>query len=215
MRKSILIPGLLMVLLWSGCASNPADQVPSAQVGSRTPAAATPATSPAPAAKGTAYTIQAGKSKLGFVGSKVTGSHEGGFKEFSGKVELLDGKPAGSSVQVEIKVSSMFSDDNDLTEHLLSPDFFDASKYPSATFTSRQVTAAGDKYEIQGDLNLHGVTREIRFPAQIEVGTGEIKVQAEFSINRFDFDMKYPGKADNLIRKEVVIKLDVVATPAS
>ena len=215
--KSALKPAVLFAMLLCGCAANPADQVPSAQVGSSTPKPASPiaSSSAAPNATAATYTIQADKSKVGFVGSKVTGSHEGGFKEFSGKVELLGNNPAGSKVDVEIKVASIFSDDSDLTEHLSSPDFFDAAKFPTATFASRNVTKSGDGYEVQGDLTLHGVTREIRFPARIEASAGEIKVQSEFSINRFDFGMKYPGKADNLIRKEVVIQLDVVATPAS
>ena len=37
---------------------------------------------------------------------------------------------------------------------------------------------------------------------------------AEFSLMRFDFGIVYPGKKDDLIRDEVVVKFDLVATPA-
>ena len=42
----------------------------------------------------------------------------------------------------------------------------------------------------------------------------QVTAQAEFSIMRFDFGIKYAGPADNLIRDEVVIKFDVTAVPA-
>ncbi len=205
------------MLLLSGCAANPADKVPSAQVGSASPGpvsvTSTPA-SPAPAASSVRLALDPSNSKVGFVGSKVTGSHEGGFKEVSGTIELVDNDPTRSKVQVDIKVSSMFTDDNDLTEHLLSPDFFDAKQFPQATFVSKAIEKSSAGFEVVGDLSMHGTTREIRFPAQIQASPSEVKVTSEFSINRFDFGMKYPGKADNLIRKEVVIKLDVVAKPS-
>jgi len=38
-------------------------------------------------------------------------------------------------------------------------------------------------------------------------------MNAQFVLNRFDFEIKYPGKANDLIRKEVVLRLNVKATP--
>ena len=40
-----------------------------------------------------------------------------------------------------------------------------------------------------------------------------VKLEAEFFLIRFDFDIKYAGKTDDLIRKEVVLRLKVNATP--
>ena len=58
------------------------------------------------------------------------------------------------------------------------------------------------------------MTKSITFPAEIQVSETEVKVNAEFFIKRFDFNIEYPGKADNLIRDEVVIKLNIVAVPS-
>jgi hypothetical protein len=66
---------------------------------------------------------------------------------------------------------------------------------------------------VTGDLTLHGVTKSISFPAKIEATDGAVDVTAEFAINRFDFEIKYPGRANDLIRKEVVLKLKVKAAP--
>ena len=57
------------------------------------------------------------------------------------------------------------------------------------------------------------MTKEISFPAKIEVKDDAVTVKAEFSINRHDFDIKYAGKPDDLIREGVVLRLDVKATP--
>ena len=61
---------------------------------------------------------------------------------------------------------------------------------------------------------MHGVTKQISFPAKIQVADDAVEIAADFFINRFDFDSKYPGKANDLIRKEVVLKIKVRAAPA-
>jgi polyisoprenoid-binding protein YceI len=116
---------------------------------------------------------------------------------------------------VEIVTDSLWSDSDRLTGHLKNQDFFHVEEYPTATFVSTKVEAAEAGTAITGDLTLHGVTKSISFPAQVEIAEDKVLLKSEFSINRFDFDIKYEGKADDLIRKEVVIKLDVTATPGS
>ena len=106
----------------------------------------------------------------------------------------------------------MFSDSDDLTGHLKSADFFDAEKHPKATFDSTEIKAGGSEgysHTVVGNLGLHGVKKQITFPANISMKDGKVDVDSEFSINRKDFEMNYAGKADNLIRDEVVIKLDL------
>ena len=199
---------LLSAVLLVGCASNPASNVPTATVSTATPIDRV--STGTPIAAGANYKITPDTSKIEWTGSKVTGKHDGGFKEFSGQINLVDNNPEKSSVTVDIKTDSLYTDDEDLVDHLKSSDFFDAVKNPRCRFQSHSIVKKGDMYEVSGDLTMHGVTKRISFPAKIEVGD-TVKVKADFSINRFDFDMKYPGKADNLIRKEVVIRLDINA----
>jgi polyisoprenoid-binding protein YceI len=198
----VAITGLFI----TGC-GNPADEVTPADV---KPAAAvtTPAATDASV---TSHAILA-ESKIDFVGSKVTGKHEGGFKTFSGALSVADGTLVAEGSAVEIDMTSTWSDAEKLTGHLKSPDFFDVEKFPSASFTLSSVEAGADgKTTITGNMMLHGVTKSITFPADVTVAEGQVSLKAEFSLKRFDFDIKYPGKADDLIREEVVIKLDVQA----
>jgi polyisoprenoid-binding protein YceI len=164
-------------------------------------------------AGGKEYVISA-DSKIGFVGSKVTGSHTGGFTNFSGVIQVADGKIVGNP-EITISMDSTWSDNDRLTGHLKSPDFFDVANHPTAVFTLTSVSGTGAQQTVTGNLNLHGVTKSISFPAQVQVGDDAVTVKAEFAINRKDFNINYPGRPDDLIRDNVVINLDLRATPAA
>lgn len=200
-----LLASIAVSLLAFGGCSDPAADKPAAEVGEAVPVAK--------ADQAGERWVFAEGSTIGFVGSKVTGSHDGGFNSFEGLITLVGGEPAGSSVQVSIDTTSLWADDDRLTEHLKSPDFFDVATYPTATFQSTEVVPGEAGYIVTGNLDLHGVTKSITFPASIVLEPQEVKVSAEFSIKRFDFGIEYPGRADDLIRDDVVIKLALVAVP--
>jgi len=205
MKNLLLAFGPLVVLL--GCSKNPAENVPAADV--RT---ATNAATAAPAAAKT-YAILPANSKVEFTGSKVTGKHDGGFNKFGGELNVVDGKLAGAGNKVVLDMTSTFTDTDRLTGHLKSADFFDVAKFPSATFITTAIEPGATNSVVTGNLTLHGVTKQISFPAKIEVSDNAVKVNAEFFLNRLDFDIKYPGKAEDLIRQEVVLRLKVDAKP--
>ena len=198
---------LMTALFLAGC-SDPADQV------HKTAAAAPNSESSAASSSTTEkeFVIRSG-SKIDFVGSKVTGKHDGGFKKFAGTIKVADGKVVGTS-DIRIDMNSIWSDSDRLTGHLKSPDFFDVKTYPLASFTVTGLEPGAEgKDNVTGNLELHGVTKSISFPAQISVSDDAVTVNAEFAINRKDFNINYPGKPNDLIRDHVVIKLALNATP--
>ena len=201
LRLAILLTGLLFI---TAC-SNPASDKPQALTNEAAPVAAI-----SPAVQGERYLISPENSKIEFIGSKVTGSHNGSFKKFAGAI-IFNGQPETSVVSVTIETASIEADDSDLTKHLQTPDFFDVAKYPQATFVSTAIKAGAAKgtHTITGNLTMHGVTKSITFPATITVTPEAITVDSSFSINRKDFGINYAGAADNLIRDEVVLTLKV------
>lgn len=214
--------GILSFTLFLAACEDPAANKPKAQTTAPTNTATnsnantatnTTTATPAMQVKGTALPISAENSKVEFTGSKVTGKHDGGFKAFSGTIDLVNNKPEESRVSVEIDINSIYSDDDKLTGHLKTADFFDVEKFPKASFISTKIapdTAKGaENYIITGDFELHGQKKSITFPAKIEVKDDKVEVDAEFSINRKDFGIVYAGKTDDLIRDDVVIKLDL------
>ena len=151
-------------------------------------------------------------SKVDFVAAKITRSHNGSFKQFAGHVDLPANSLPDSRVTIDIETASVETDEPQLTGHLKTADFFDIAKFPKATFVSTRIepaTAGGDAYTVTGNFDLHGVKKSISFPATIKLSPDSVSVAAEFAINRRDFGIVYAGKADDLIRDGVVIKLNL------
>ena len=149
-------------------------------------------------------------SKVEFVAAKVTRSHNGSFKQFAGTIDLVPNSIEGSRVAIDIDTASVVTDEDELTHHLQTPDFFNVARFPKATFVSTKIEPgikAGTTHEVTGNFDLHGVKKSITFPAIIHVTPESVTVDAEFSIDRKDFGIIFAGKADDLIRDGVVIKL--------
>lgn len=203
--KEIVWTALLVAAFATGC-DDPSKSKTSAEVGSAKAESSAKV-------EGATYELDASASKISFVGSKVTGKHDGGFKKFTGTATVGDSLEA-AKVSVEIDIKSTYSDSDRLTGHLLEDDFFAAEKHPTAKFVTTDIKAGGDggTHTITGNLTLRGKTKSISFPAKIDRNGDAIKVTSEFSINRKDFDIMYAGKEDDLIRDGVVIKLDLSLT---
>ena len=185
----------------------------------KTQAAVASAAAPvaAPTTGAVNYAFSNDGSKVEFVGAKVTAKHEGSFSAFRGTIALVDGDPTKSSVSAEIDIASLQVEPAKLAGHLKTPDFFDAEKFPKAKFTSTAIKAGGEggaTHTVTGNLELHGVTKAITFPAKIKVDGDTVTVDAEFAINRKDFDIKYAGMADDLIKDDVLLKLSLHAKKA-
>lgn len=142
-------------------------------------------------------------STLEWVGAKVTGDHSGGFKVVKGSAQVDKGTLL--SLNAEIDIASMFSDSDRLTGHLLSADFFEAKKYPTAVFSSTKI----EDGTITGILDMRMIKKEISFPATIAINEQSVDIKAEFTINRRLWEINYNGKANDLIKDDVLIKLNV------
>ena len=202
----LLSLGLLALV---GC-KNPADSAPKADVKE----AAAPKQAEAPKAGHEALPISPEKSKVDFIGAKVTGKHDGGFKTFSGTMHFDPENIEASRIEVDIDMTSLWSDNDKLTEHLKSGDFFLVSEHPKARFVSTSIKEGGEgdaTHTVTGNLTLRGVTKEIAFPAKIEVGADALRAQSEFSLPRKQFGVAFEGKPDDLIRDDVLVRLDVLA----
>jgi polyisoprenoid-binding protein YceI len=176
--------------------------------------ASTEAAAPAaaPAVAGTTYAFDNTNSGVAFTGSKVTGKHDGVFNTFTGTVVVPEGKLEMSALRVEIDMASVKTDSAKLDGHLQSPELFDVAQFPKATFTSTKIERAADgKTMVTGVMSLHGVSRQITFPAVSSLENDVVTATAEFAIIRKDFGVVYPGKPDDLIRDDVLLKLTLKA----
>lgn len=157
------------------------------------------------------------KSRIEFVGAKVTRDHQGRFNKFDGWIEYAAGKP--SRIAFEIDLNDIWTDTDKLTEHLKSADFFDVGQHPKATFVSTSIADApagspnGATHMVKGNLNLHGVTKEVTIPVVAQQNAEGVRTTSEFTIDRHDWGISYKGMADDLIKDNVLIKLDLMFPP--
>jgi polyisoprenoid-binding protein YceI len=213
-----LLIGILSATFFLAACEDPAANKPKATTTESTTNAnsttANTGTGTAPK-QGEVLAINNENSKVSFVGSKVTGKHDGGFNKFSGNINLVNARAEESSVTVDIDIASIYTNEDALTKHLQTADFFDVQKYPKATFASTKIVPDVDggegNYAVTGDLELHGVKKSVTFPATITISDSDVTVNSEFSINRKDFNILYAGKADDLIRDLVALKLELQA----
>jgi polyisoprenoid-binding protein YceI len=199
---------LVALALVAGCAKDPGKDQPQAQASA--PAAATAAVS------GKTYVFGPAESQIAFTGAKVTATHDGSFQRFTGTVTVPDGQIERGAVTVDIDTDSLAIEPAKLLGHLKTKDFFDVATYPKATFASTAIAKRPDgKYDVTGNLDLHGVKKSITFPATIAVTGDGVTATAEFSINRKDFSIVYPGMPDDLIKENVAIRLSIKAPARS
>lgn len=159
-----------------------------------------------------ALAISSQGSSIGFVGSKVTGKHEGKFEKFDGWMTIDGDKAESARIFVSIDMSSVKTDEAKLDGHLKGDDFFDIANHPKATFQTSEIKVGGEKgatHTITGNLKLRGVEKSVTFPATVKIDADSISATAEFAINRQDFNIKYAGKKDDLIRDDVLLKLEL------
>jgi polyisoprenoid-binding protein YceI len=147
---------------------------------------------------------------INFHGSKPDGSgHDGGFKDFSGKITLDENTVTLKAIEMEIKTDSLWADGPArLTNHLKDTDFFEVKAYPKASFTSKEISKGQNdgEFTVKGDLTLHGVTKEISFPAKVKVEDGKLTPESKFTFDRTGFGINYDTAKVN---KEVSVAVAV------
>jgi polyisoprenoid-binding protein YceI len=174
----------------------------------------------------TTWAIDAAHSTVEFaVKHMMFTTVKGAFAGVTGTIELDEANLANSSVAVEIDVASIDSRDEKRDAHLKSPDFFDAERFPTITFTSTRVEPTrGRELRVAGELTIHGVTREVVLEAS-RTGQGKnpwgievIGFEATTRISRKEFGMEFNVPLDGggfLVGDEIKIAIDVQAAKQS
>ncbi|MGH2910458.1 MAG: YceI family protein, partial [Solirubrobacteraceae bacterium] len=107
------------------------------------------------------WNFAAAHSSADFAVKYVVSTFRGSIEELS--ATLQDGVLSGSAKVASIKVK-----DDNLTGHLMAPDFFDAEQYPEISFRSTSISDDGDEVTVAGELTLRGVTQPITATGTLE-----------------------------------------------
>jgi polyisoprenoid-binding protein YceI len=165
------------------------------------------------------WAIDPGHSSIEFsVRHLMVSKVRGRFDKFSGAITVAEnGTP---SVTAEIAVDSVNSGNEQRDAHIKASDFFDVEKYPTATFASTGVRTEGDRYVLDGDFTLKGVTKPISLDVAFNgtnpgMGHGEVAgFEASVVLNRKDFgiDTDLPLETGGtVVGDKIAITLEIEA----
>jgi polyisoprenoid-binding protein YceI len=121
----------------------------------------------------------------------------GRFDDLHGTVNFDEASPGSSSLDLELKVDSVNTGSGKRNDHLKSPDFFNAAKFPTCTFKSKSFAKAGENtFDVAGDLTVHGVTKPITVKLE-KTGQGSTQMgerigfETVFTLKRSDFGITF------------------------
>jgi len=147
----------------------------------------------------------------------------GAFTKVSGTATYDPADPGKGSVEVTIDASSVDTRVEMRDNDLRSDNFFDVAKYPTLTFKSKRIEAAGTgKLKITGDLTIHGVTKEVVLdvdgpsaPVTDPKGNSHMGASATTKISRKDFGVSgRPGVVGDEVTITIDAELMSAAAPA-
>ncbi len=125
----------------------------------------------------------------------VVATFHGSLPDF--EATLVSNEDGTARLDAAARVAAVRTADENLTGHLLSPDFFDAERYPEVTFTASDITREGDHVVLRGQLTLKGVTKDLTLHGEIvgpAVGFEDhelLGLTLEGSIDRTEFGMAW------------------------
>lgn len=175
------------------------------------------------AAADSVWEIDPVHTSVGFsVRHMMVSNVRGVFRKVSGTARGDESNPTGAVIEATIDAASIDTGEAKRDEHLRSPDFLDAAKFPTITFTSKRIEKAGDgRYKLIGDLTLHGVTRKIELDVEgptpaVKNPQGGLRAGAHLTtrINRHDFGITWSKTLEGgglLVGNEIAIVIDVEA----
>jgi polyisoprenoid-binding protein YceI len=153
--------------------------------------------------------------------------HFGGLSVWRGKFDTTSGKVVydkdakAGSIEVTVDMSSVNFGNPKLNEHAKSPEIFDATKFPTATYSGKFTKFSGESpTEAQGTLTMHGVTKPVTLtinsfkcimnPMSKKQVCG---ADASATFSRADFGVNFGDKFG--FKQEVKLQIQVEGSPAA
>lgn len=143
---------------------------------------------------------------------------QGRFDKFDGKVSTPGATLDNAQFNFSVQTESINTGVEPRDKHLKSADFFDAEKFPSMKFESTSlVKGKNNNYTLKGKLTVKDVTKEVSIPVTFggvtknQQGKDVAGLQAKFTVNRLDYNIKYDPTGAGLAKDvDVVLFFELV-----
>ena len=164
-------------------------------------------------------TVDPTHSAITFSIRHIVSRVQGRFTEFKGVVYYDEKHPEHSFVDMEVKASSINTDNSNRDKHLRSSDFFAVDSFPTLIFKSTKAVKTDQGLSLDGSITIHGISKDLTVPVEI-LGVSEMKdrtvagFSTSFTVNRKDFDIVWNRTLDNgglLLGDDVKVTINVEA----
>ena len=149
------------------------------------------------------------QSEITFVAKQMGVPLDGKFGKFDAQIAFDPKKPEAGKIAFTIDLGSASVGDADTVKELKKPDWFNVVKFPSATFTSSGIKAAGPgKFEVAGNLVIKGNSKPVTIPVTLGSGAAGTSVaQGSFLLKRIDFKVGEGDWSDvSIVANDVTVK---------
>jgi polyisoprenoid-binding protein YceI len=165
------------------------------------------------------WSVDKSHSRASFKVRHLMANFTGEFRDLDGTINIDRAKPENSNVEFTIQTASVSTGNDNRDNHLKSPDFFDAAKFPTITFKSTSIKPKSKtEFDVTGDLTMHGVTKRVTLPVEF-LGFGKGPRGGEtggFSIattlNRKDYGIEWNRALDEggvLLGDDVKVSIEL------
>ncbi|MDO7868817.1 YceI family protein [Nocardioides jiangxiensis] len=171
------------------------------------------------------WTLDTAHSRVGFVARHAMVTKvRGAFNEFEGSAVVGDGGIDSAQIDLTIQVASIDTRNADRDGHLKTGDFLAAEKFPTITFHSTSVKAAGETLEVTGDLTIKDVTKSVTIPFEFDgaaldpFGNVRAGFEGSIAIQRSDYGITWNAALETggvLVSDKIVLEFEVSAVKAA
>ncbi len=171
-------------------------------------ALADPAAAQAPAAK-----LMPG-SEIGFVSKQMGVPVSGKFTKFDAQIAFDPRKPEAGKVGFTIDIGSATIGDPETDRELPKAPWFNAAKFPQASFQSSSIKAlGGGKFEVAGKLAIKGNSQDVVVPVALTQAATATTATGAFAIKRLAFRIGEGEWTDtSMVADEVQVKFKLALT---
>ncbi|GKV67497.1 MULTISPECIES: YceI family protein [Sporosarcina] len=173
----------------------------------------------------TSWTVDNSHSSIGFsVKHMMVSKVKGTFEEYTATVEAADlADLTNANISFVIQTASINTKSEDRDNHLRGEDFFDAERYPTITFQSKNIKKDGDDYKVTGDLTIKDVTKPVTFDVEYNGkatnpwGVETYGFEGSAKLNREEFGLTWNTALETggvLVGKDIKIELELEVNPA-
>jgi len=156
--------------------------------------------------------LDVAKSSVSIVAKQLGVPMDGKFKKFDATVNFNPGQLPQSSAKIDIDTASFDIGDAEYNKEIRGKDWFDATRYPQATFVSSSIKQGGvGKYDVAGKLTIKGKTQDVVVAATYKQDGASNVFEGVLPIKRNAFNVgEGDWKDTSVVADEVQIKFRIV-----